>query len=316
MKERGWVLGRTGGCESMRGGFREAGEPNALGDEDVGASGGPDSGGWLDSGEEMGAETWSEALCGVIDRPGEAMRSEEADDVPTIAIGEGVRIWPTDGALPFGTTLPIGDVMLSVDGCAEKETFGRSMATGVPWGCVFDERSSPRLAALETPGGGIDPGCSMKRRVSGEGSPNGEEIGSGIAEGRGGASEEGRGMSGRGAIVIGRARPTCGAARSTLLGGGWLARWSSASARWRLPEGLGAGMPEGGTLPGPRPPRSISSLMASICAFFDSAPSTIDTRGGSGALGLRVGMARAPVGTRCWVAGRGSMRGTAFPPPS
>ena len=130
-------------------------------------------------------------------------------------------------------------------------------------------------------------------------------------------------MRGRGATEIGRGATETGLCTD---GGGWLVRWSSASARWRLPEGLGCGMPDGGIDPGPelgapesrdaegRTPRVSSSLIASICSVvFFSALSAIETRGASGAFGLRVGMARAPVGGRCWEAGRGSTRGTCFP---
>ena len=334
MKERGCVLGRNGGTESWRGGVEmraSAGDalrlapdggPNERGDDDTGGS---TTGGWLDG--TVGMFGW---LCGIIAVPGDARRSDDLFDVPTTAIGDGVRSEDGFVTSPGGMMLPSGDVMLIVEGSALLEDDGGAIA-GVPCGCVLLDGTKPPRSRPE---GGCE--SSPKRRVSGGGSEIPFES---SCDGRGmparGATEPGRGATetGRGAIEPGE-RDTGASCRESRPagatdGGGWLVRWSSASARWRLPDGVGTGMPEGGIEPGPeigaparrdadgRTPLDSSSLIASICAVvFLSALSAVDTRGGSGAFGLRVGMARAPVGGRCWVAGRGSTRGTCFPPPS
>jgi hypothetical protein len=105
----------------------------ASGEDEVGAS--IDGGGWLAG----AAAAIGGTLCGRIDEPGEAIRSDDADEPPTIAIGDGVR---TEGGAFGGTiTLPNGDVMLSVDGCIEPGADdGGGAATGVPCGSVFDDR--------------------------------------------------------------------------------------------------------------------------------------------------------------------------------
>ena len=89
--------------------------------------------------------------------------------------------------------------------------------------------------------------------------------------------------------------------------------WVSASSR-PLIEGCGG---RGGWLAGRGGAAVVLTDSGSIVTFGalrTSAGSASDTRGGSGALGLRVGMARAPAGG-AWEADRGSMRETSFEPP-
>ena len=141
MNDRGWVLGRSGGTESWRGGveMRAAaggwlrrdpdGGPNERGTEETGAS---ITGAWLEDTGMFGA------LCGIIAVPGDASRSDERFDVPTTAIGEGVR---SDGGggpfTPGGMMLPSGEVMLIVEGCALFDDGGGGATAGVPCGCVL-----------------------------------------------------------------------------------------------------------------------------------------------------------------------------------
>jgi len=109
------------------------GGPNERGDDDTGAS---TTGGWLEDTGTFGV------LCGIIAVPGEARRNDERFEVPTTAMGDGVRTGPSDGGfITGGMMLPSGEVMLIVEGCAlfDPDDGGGGATAGVPCGSVLLE---------------------------------------------------------------------------------------------------------------------------------------------------------------------------------